>query len=229
MICQAMAPISSERDKEKIREKRLSQIARSSAASLNHRSETDTGQVTCRSSVSILVQSRDMPTMRVEPSPRGRPTLLPLPTLKAVGDGRTGSINIMNRLTAIDSKQSLDVAGLRIHTPRMLYQPYSVLLHRRDPTRDMDRFYGLSVEPSLFGGIVLVRRWGRAGRSERHKVEHFASETDAIAAFLAHLARKRRRGYRPEPIVSFNLKDRRLSNHANLTKVAEPCATPPAL
>ena len=70
--------------------------------------------------------------------------------------------------------------------------------------RNMARYYGLSVEPSLLGGIILVRRWGRAGRSERRRVEHFRNEQDAVIVFLALLARKRRRGYRPEPAATFH-------------------------
>ncbi|HBT67988.1 MAG TPA: WGR domain-containing protein [Agrobacterium sp.] len=86
----------------------------------------------------------------------------------------------------------------------MIYQPYNVLVHRRDPTRRMARYYGLSVEPSLLGGIILVRRWGRAGRTERRCVEHFCNEQEAVIAFLTLLARKRRRGYRPEPVAAFH-------------------------
>lgn len=81
----------------------------------------------------------------------------------------------------------------------MIYEPYSVIIHRRDPGRNMERYYGLSVEQSLLGGIVLVRRWGRVGRSERRHIQHYGNEREAVAAFLALLVRKRRRGYRPEP------------------------------
>ena len=106
-------------------------------------------------------------------------------------------INVMNRWQVIDSKLSLDVVSCVLQNPLMIYQPYSVLIHRRNSLRNMSRFYSLSIEPSLLGG----RRWGRAGRSERRLVEHFGSEREAVAAFLTVLHRKRRRGYRPEPPV----------------------------
>ncbi|WP_159650744.1 WGR domain-containing protein, partial [Bosea sp. 125] len=36
----------------------------------------------------------------------------------------------------------------------------SLCLRRIDPTRNMRRFYVLSVQPTLFGGVSLVRHWG---------------------------------------------------------------------
>jgi hypothetical protein len=36
-----------------------------------------------------------------------------------------------------------------------------IVLERRDPTRNMARYYVLSLEPSLFGDTALVRQWGR--------------------------------------------------------------------
>ena len=36
-------------------------------------------------------------------------------------------------------------------------------LERRDPARNMKRFYRLAVERDLFGTVLLVREWGRIG------------------------------------------------------------------
>jgi predicted DNA-binding WGR domain protein len=36
------------------------------------------------------------------------------------------------------------------------------LLHI-DPARNMHRFYRLDVQPDLFGGVLLVKEWARAG------------------------------------------------------------------
>ena len=39
----------------------------------------------------------------------------------------------------------------------------AVILHRIDPAQNMARFYALDVQPDLFGGILLVKAWGRIG------------------------------------------------------------------
>ena len=36
-------------------------------------------------------------------------------------------------------------------------------LRRVDPARNMRRFYRLDVQPDLFGGVLLVKEWGRIG------------------------------------------------------------------
>ncbi|PYE94858.1 putative DNA-binding WGR domain protein [Rhizobium sp. PP-F2F-G38] len=72
---------------------------------------------------------------------------------------------------------------------------YRLHLERCDPSRNMARFYALSLEPSLFGEIVLVRRWGPIGSAGRSRVEFFADERAATAAMMALLRQKRARGY----------------------------------
>ena len=39
-----------------------------------------------------------------------------------------------------------------------------VYLTKIDAARNMARFYSLDLQPDLFGGWALVRRWGRIGR-----------------------------------------------------------------
>ena len=51
-----------------------------------------------------------------------------------------------------------------------------VLLCRIDHTRNMRRFYRLDVQPDLFGGVLLVRQWGRIGTCGRIVDESYASE-----------------------------------------------------
>ena len=36
-------------------------------------------------------------------------------------------------------------------------------LRRIDDTRNMRRFYRLDMQPELFGGVLLLRQWGRIG------------------------------------------------------------------
>ena len=72
-----------------------------------------------------------------------------------------------------------------------------VILDRYDPDRNMARYYVLSIEPSLFGDIALVRQWGRHGRNGRHRIELFRERAHAIETLEAWFARKTRRGYIP--------------------------------
>jgi predicted DNA-binding WGR domain protein len=45
----------------------------------------------------------------------------------------------------------------------MIAQPYQLYVERKDPTKNMARYYAMSIEPTLFGQACLVRRWGRIG------------------------------------------------------------------
>ena len=71
----------------------------------------------------------------------------------------------------------------------------AVELHRIDETQNMRRFYRLDMQPDLFGGVLLVRQWGRIGAEGRSVAEHFDDATLAAAALAQHAARKARRGY----------------------------------
>jgi len=70
------------------------------------------------------------------------------------------------------------------------------VLHRIDPARNMARFYCLSLQPTLFGEVSVVRVWGRIGTRGRMKIDSFASGEGAAAAFNRMEKSKRRRGYR---------------------------------
>src|SRR5690606_10377191 len=86
------------------------------------------------------------------------------------------------------------VAG-RVQSGAMHDRP--LLLRRIDPSRNMARFSALSLEPSLFGGVALVRRWGRIG-TRGHQALELRRDLDAgRAALLRRVRAKRRRGYRP--------------------------------
>jgi predicted DNA-binding WGR domain protein len=63
----------------------------------------------------------------------------------------------------------------------------------------MARYYAMSIELNLFGGVCLLRKWGRIGTRGQIKVHHFGREEDAVQLFLDLLRQKRRRGYRPRP------------------------------
>jgi predicted DNA-binding WGR domain protein len=71
-----------------------------------------------------------------------------------------------------------------------------LVLHRVDPNMNMARFYALSLENSLFGDILLVRRWGRIGTHGRVRFDWFDTLVDAANALSRIAAAKVRRGYR---------------------------------
>lgn len=68
-------------------------------------------------------------------------------------------------------------------------------LKRIDPALNMRRFYRMSLQPDLFGGVDLIREWGRMGRRGQSLVERHRCEADAIASMQARVVVKRKRGY----------------------------------
>lgn len=70
-----------------------------------------------------------------------------------------------------------------------------LVLHRVDPTVNMRRFYALSLENSLFGDILLVRRWGRIGTHGRVRFDWFENRADAANELTRIASVKARRGY----------------------------------
>ncbi|WP_299844862.1 WGR domain-containing protein [uncultured Jannaschia sp.] len=73
--------------------------------------------------------------------------------------------------------------------------PTRLKLRRNDPVRNMCRFYLMQVQPDLFGGVSLIREWGRIGSGGRTLVEHHADEGTAITSLLRMARTKARRGY----------------------------------
>lgn len=74
-----------------------------------------------------------------------------------------------------------------------------LVLERRDPARNMARFYVLSIEPTLFGDVALVREWGRLGTQGRRRLDLFREHATASEALDTWLGRKVRRGYQVAP------------------------------
>jgi predicted DNA-binding WGR domain protein len=68
-------------------------------------------------------------------------------------------------------------------------------IHRRDPARNMARFYALAVQSELLGGWSVIREWGRIGRAGRVKIEPHPALEIAEKAAVQIEASKRRRGY----------------------------------
>lgn len=59
----------------------------------------------------------------------------------------------------------------------------------------MARYYALSIQPTLFGEIAVMRSWGRIGHAGGEKSEVFACEDQAISHFLALARKKHKKGY----------------------------------
>lgn len=68
-------------------------------------------------------------------------------------------------------------------------------LEKRQPAKNIARFYRMAVMPNLFGEWTLYREWGRIGQGGKVRMEWFDSEDEAKVALLTLEAAKRRRGY----------------------------------
>ena len=77
-----------------------------------------------------------------------------------------------------------------------------LVLERVDRTKNMARYYVLSVEPTLFAKSSLLRRWGRIGGAGRTQIDLHASPPLAQIALNTWLERKRRRGYRTPRLIA---------------------------
>jgi predicted DNA-binding WGR domain protein len=104
--------------------------------------------------------------------------------------GERGSITDMNRSSAADSGKSLDDQMARSHDPAMDAQTEITLLYRIDPTRNMARFYRLSIQPTLFGSSSLVRNCCRIGTRGRQMIEFYDKPEEAAAASRHMVLRK---------------------------------------
>ena len=68
-------------------------------------------------------------------------------------------------------------------------------LQRCDLAKRMARFYLIETHPDLFGGVAVLREWGRIGRAGRVKLDPHADAASAEQAAAKLALRKRRRGY----------------------------------
>ncbi|MFT8932913.1 MAG: WGR domain-containing protein [Acetobacter syzygii] len=74
--------------------------------------------------------------------------------------------------------------------------PISVYLQRIRAEHNEWRYYAMSIQPDLFGGALLMRRWGRIGTAGRLRLDQFPDEGAAANALAHHARQKLRRGYR---------------------------------
>lgn len=111
----------------------------------------------------------------------------------------------MNRWARFDSKDELDYVCRQWSVQYMDYDDQDKdmwVLERRDPSRNMARYYLLVMEPSLFGDTALLRRWGRLGKRGPERRSLYESEQLAREALDEWLRRKTMKGYRPVAVPS---------------------------
>jgi predicted DNA-binding WGR domain protein len=99
----------------------------------------------------------------------------------------------MNRKWLFDSELSLD-HSVNINDHWVWVFTTTSLI---DASRNMARYYSLSIQQTLFGGTAVVRTWGRIGKAGREMTELFGTERDAISRFLELARHKRKRNYTP--------------------------------
>lgn len=80
------------------------------------------------------------------------------------------------------------------HEPQTLNLQLLVL-ERIDDTRNMSRYYVLSIEPTLFGDTGVVRQWGRIGAAGQQRIDLHSDGVKARIALDVWLTRKLKRGY----------------------------------
>ncbi|WP_105404751.1 WGR domain-containing protein [Neorhizobium sp. T7_12] len=82
----------------------------------------------------------------------------------------------------------------------MATYPFRLYCQRIDATKNMARYYALSMQPTLSGEVAGVRRWGRIGGRGGEKTEVFATEREAAMHFLDLARRKRQKAIDPETV-----------------------------
>jgi len=70
-----------------------------------------------------------------------------------------------------------------------------VMMTRIEPETNTFRYYRLQLLPNLFGGISLIRHWGRIGARGQQSIGLFDSAEQATEAFCRYHEAKLKRGY----------------------------------
>lgn len=76
---------------------------------------------------------------------------------------------------------------------------FKLCVQRVETTRNMARFYAMSIEPDLLGGSSLVRCSGRIGTRGKERIDLFEDARQAVGHLLLLACQKRARGYRSQP------------------------------
>lgn len=102
-----------------------------------------------------------------------------------------------NQSRSPDSAKSLDELLSALNTGGMQHPEIDPIhLVHVNPDLNMARFYGISLQPTLFGEMSVLRNWGRIGTRGQAMIVTYANPEEACVAFGKLEAQKRRRGYR---------------------------------
>ena len=74
-----------------------------------------------------------------------------------------------------------------------------IYLEKRDPQKNVHRFYAMYITPTIFGDWSLIRRWGRIGSQGAVLENWFGTEQEAINEEQKILKSKEKHGYQPSP------------------------------
>ncbi len=108
------------------------------------------------------------------------------------------SIQDQNPFTGIDFAMSLDRrAECADNRVMELTATTSVHLIHVDPDVNMARFYGIELQPTLFGEVSVLRTWGRIGTNGKAMMVTYDDQAQAAKAFHSLEKQKCRRGYVP--------------------------------
>lgn len=102
--------------------------------------------------------------------------------------------------TALRRIPRADTAGLEVALLERALSDGGLLFTRRIPGHRC--FYRLLLQPTLFGGIDLVREWGRSGPdpAPRRLIEHYACLGDLLPPLGEAVRVRLRHGYRARPL-----------------------------
>jgi hypothetical protein len=90
-----------------------------------------------------------------------------------------------------------DTAGLEVALVERALADGGVLFSKASP--GFQCFYRLTLQPTLFGGLDLVREWGRVAPSQtthRRVVDHYGRTTDVLEPLAGAVRVRLRHGYR---------------------------------
>lgn len=61
-----------------------------------------------------------------------------------------------------------------------------VKFYKRDPDKNMNRFYSLDIQRDLFGNWCFIRNWGRAGTQGQLRLHYYSDAEAAESALEKH-------------------------------------------
>jgi predicted DNA-binding WGR domain protein len=95
------------------------------------------------------------------------------------------------------SKDRLSIRSVRATGRAGSLKAYPLVLRLRsiDPDQNRWRAYAIDLQPTLFGDLALVTRWGRIGTRGQEKIYHFPNREEALSRLRTLVRRRRRHGY----------------------------------